>query len=633
MPSYLETSRRRSRDDDIDDSSRITKKIKQATLAPSGATTALSVAKVTPEAVTKEASPVTLLDPTAFLGKSTSTACDPPLHQSSHKVHGSSVAPPTTPPRSPRSRRPTVSIPSTPMKISTSNIDPSCIYLSQSSSHRSGGGPKAQESQQTQQATRSNEITKASLLDIKTILKYELRGAVYLHKGFFKEFLDVNLDTQAQVLQQARNQAAEPTRCLGHVNYVDYDMAHGRWTLAEAITNQRDEKVYQPLAKALNVIGRAAFDIYHKAYPNDTIRQAYFPFIDHSARETRNDSPSDGAVMPDLLQGRAEEGRVHWGDTELIVECKSTNALKHINEAYLQLARYARTVFAHQIYRVGVFGFSLCGSIVNFVFFDRSGMLHSPAIDLSKPEGAHSFVQYLVSLLTLDARSFGYDTRYSFNFTTNPPETLFKFGLRSPEVVNEILCHRKCISGRATCVTGLGQLVLKVIWRPADRTDEGETMAGFKSVFGFCQLQAASCDVHSTKLKYADELECSPATGYFTPEFRSIGSIPLLRGIRIQSSILMQRGTSLFEVQNPLHLVMAIHDALLGIMGLTEVGKIHCDISAYNLLLIDPKKHYPNQNWLEQPSFQIKPEVWKRNARGSWEADGPSRDSERHVDN
>ncbi|KAG8678054.1 hypothetical protein FRC08_018098 [Ceratobasidium sp. 394] len=79
----------------------------------------------------------------------------------------------------------------------------------------------------------------------------------------------------------------------------------------------------------------------------------------------------------------------------------------------------------------------------------------------------------------------------------------------------------------------------------------------------------------------------------------------------------MPRGASLFDAQNPLHLLMAIHDALMGVMAFTEAGKIHCDISAYNLLLINPEKHYKQGEWLKAPSTKPNPEVWNRTAKGA----------------
>ncbi|CAE6477897.1 unnamed protein product [Rhizoctonia solani] len=515
-------------------------------------------------------------------------------------------------------RRPATGILRTSIQLSSSIVDLSSISPPQSSSHRSDGGPNAQDSPQTQVATRSNGIKKEPLSRLATILKHELYGGVYLHKEFFKEFLPSVLEIQNRVLKRARDRAVDPTRLLGQANYVDYDNTQGRWTLGRAITNQNDEtKVHEPLVAALNVIGKAAFEIYQEMYPNDTIRKAYSPFINHSARTTRSDTPSDGSASPDLLQGITEDGRVHWGDAELVIECKSSSQPKHRNEAYMQLAHYARAVFAHQIYRIGVFGLSFCSSIVNFVRFDRSGMLHSPDINLRNPDEADQFVKYIINLITLDARNYGYDDRFSFEYNTGAPQTLFRLGNHPPQIVNEILCYRKCCCGRATCVTDLGEGVLKLVWRPEHWMDEGVTMSKLVNVFGFCQLKETSCDINSTRLKHPEELECSAATKFFSPEPRSNDSTTVSRINRIQSNIFMQRGTPLSEAQNPLHLVMAIHDALLGIMALTEVGKLHCDISAYNILLIDPKKHYPDQNWLADPKFTIIPEIWNQTARQS----------------
>ncbi|KAG8760236.1 hypothetical protein FRC12_009601 [Ceratobasidium sp. 428] len=78
----------------------------------------------------------------------------------------------------------------------------------------------------------------------------------------------------------------------------------------------------------------------------------------------------------------------------------------------------------------------------------------------------------------------------------------------------------------------------------------------------------------------------------------------------------MPRGTSLFEAQSSYHLLLAIHDALMGIMAFTEAGKIHCDISAYNLLLINATKHYVG-SWLKEPKVQASADVWNRTAKGT----------------
>ncbi|KAG8708466.1 hypothetical protein FRC09_001250 [Ceratobasidium sp. 395] len=77
----------------------------------------------------------------------------------------------------------------------------------------------------------------------------------------------------------------------------------------------------------------------------------------------------------------------------------------------------------------------------------------------------------------------------------------------------------------------------------------------------------------------------------------------------------MPRGTSLFDAQSSYHLLLAIHDALMGIMAFTEAGKIHCDISAYNLLLINATKHYVG-SWLKEPKVQASADVWNRTTKG-----------------
>ncbi|QRW05813.1 hypothetical protein RhiLY_04812 [Ceratobasidium sp. AG-Ba] len=159
--------------------------------------------------------------------------------------------------------------------------------------------------------------------------------------------------------------------------------------------------------------------------------------------------------------------------------------------------------------------------------------------------------------------------------------------------------------------------------------------------------------MYSTKLNHLEDLELSPFASFFDPRGKSkavsgpptrsfhsqsgntsrmstdphaseapavSGPEPVVsvsRGVRIKSDILMPRGMSLFGTQNPLHLLMAIHDALLGIMAFTEAGMIHCDISAYNLLLVNPATHYKGSNWMNAPKVQAKPSKWDYNARGA----------------
>ncbi|KAG8695299.1 hypothetical protein FRC09_009250 [Ceratobasidium sp. 395] len=282
--------------------------------------------------------------------------------------------------------------------------------------------------------------------------------------------------------------------------------------------------------------------------------------------------------------------------------------------------------------------------------FNRSGLIHSHNSDLSELDQAHEFVQHLITLLTISPDELGYNIHYSLrsNNELKMAETFFK---PNAEAVSEPICHRKGCCGRATCVCTLREDVYKSIWRSDNRPDESEMLSMFEGVFWVCQLKAYHSCQYSTM--FGHELEVSPSASFFLPSeiisktvarpptsslhSESVGVPPVsatfpapdvsqalgptlpgcgVRGVRVKSDILMPRGTSLFEAQSSYHLLLAIHDALMGIMAFTEAGKIHCDISAYNLLLVDVTKHYLG-SWLKESKVQASADVWDRTAKGT----------------
>ncbi|KAG9074762.1 hypothetical protein FS749_013652 [Ceratobasidium sp. UAMH 11750] len=345
--------------------------------------------------------------------------------------------PPTTPPQVPSEAisaapaNPGI----TPLRLSSSNTDPNSVDPTSSWSRRHPNAPSNPScNQRSSQAIESNKMTKIDREEIGEILKYELCGNVYQHDKFFDEFIQSDPLVREDVARRIRSsEDFKQTSLLGYAN--------GRWTIDPKIARQRAEKeVYGPLAEMLNVIGQAAYAKYRALFPDEQFRQRYHPFRDHDTRYTLWDSPSDTSIRPDLVMAPMS-ARTHWGDIELVIECKSNSDLTSWSDAYLQLARYACATFAHQIYQLHVLGFSLCGSIVNFVCFDRSGLLHSPDIDLSQQEGANSFVKHMIDLLTLRPDKFGYDTRFSFRREAgqNTVQTLFKFKDFEPRVVSELL--------------------------------------------------------------------------------------------------------------------------------------------------------------------------------------------------
>ncbi|KAG9081261.1 hypothetical protein FRC06_005684 [Ceratobasidium sp. 370] len=62
---------------------------------------------------------------------------------------------------------------------------------------------------------------------------------------------------------------------------------------------------------------------------------------------------------------------------------------------------------------------------------------------------------------------------------------------------------------------------------------------------------------------------------------------------------------------------MAIHDALRAIMVFTKAGEIHCDISAYNLLLINPAIHDDDKGLPNAPKSALRPTRQDYNGTGT----------------
>ncbi|KAG9096044.1 hypothetical protein FRC07_010999 [Ceratobasidium sp. 392] len=307
----------------------------------------------------------------------------------------------------------------TPIRSSTATIDPRSGDPSDSKSRQTSGSNKRTKprSSNTVNSNASNRHTKVNARTMDAVMKTELHGAVFLYRGFYDDFFGYG-GTRPQVLEKVNSTSLEEVRKNIKSDLLKFEDPH--WSFDVEPFNEGDEsKVYKPLVDLFNVIGRAVYDV-HFGDQSDRFRPRYRPFVDQHNTPSKGDYPSDAGTKPDLVKGeRDDTGAVHWGDVELVVECKSRGQQGDQNEAYLQLARYARAIFSHQIYRLHVFGVAVCGPIVTFVRFDRSGLLHSPDIDISTSDGADLFVRNMISLLSLPAKEFGYDPRYTFQLNRN----------------------------------------------------------------------------------------------------------------------------------------------------------------------------------------------------------------------
>ncbi|KAM3548249.1 hypothetical protein ARSEF4850_009525 [Beauveria asiatica] len=90
-------------------------------------------------------------------------------------------------------------------------------------------------------------------------------------------------------------------------------------------------------------------------------------------------------------------------------ELKSNPKADTASAAWIDLARYAREVFAAQATRRFVLGFTLCGSRMRVWEFDRLGGIASEPFDINNHHGGRQFVATILAFLRMDEEMLGFD--------------------------------------------------------------------------------------------------------------------------------------------------------------------------------------------------------------------------------
>ncbi|KAF8724440.1 Serine threonine-protein kinase sgk2, partial [Rhizoctonia solani] len=349
--------------------------------------------------------------------------------------------------------------------------------------------------------------------------------------------------------------------------------------------------------------------------------------IDFALREARvlYDHDDDTDTSPDLVQGHTNPlERHHWGTLEFFAECKAKP--DQLGEALMQIARYSRAMFTHQVYRRFIYSLALCGTKATFVRVGRNGIIHSTPIDVkAEPE---QFIRAAASLFGLDDGQFGYDTRFYYW----PPLTIKEDGRKRQLrvktgnwrwIVIELLCHRMCLVGRATVVMLLCRVnnpkhraVLKSIWRHESRPDEGDTLRKLEGSPGICRCH---WNEYSNDTKVKDRSLLAPSryqsmfmnvpekdrqqmleatTSMDSKNARSTkGQKAYMKAQlklsevpedRMHSLILMDEGARLWRIKRLRHLMVVLRDALVGYASMAMSDQVHRDISEGNILCQTP---------------------------------------------
>ncbi|KAL5632405.1 hypothetical protein ACGC1H_005387 [Rhizoctonia solani] len=347
----------------------------------------------------------------------------------------------------------------------------------------------------------------------------ELRDTIFHDPKFVERFLCGDKDKLHAINEHCR------------ANDPHYDNTE-RWSFPESFSDER--QLYQPIVNILNTIKKAVDDVH--GFPSSLVSQSDDnpsepePFLDKHLSAIDSDLANTSHIKPDLVLFQDEHR--HWETVRMPIEVKRLSG--HHKAGMKQLSRYARAVFAHQLYRRHLYAIMVCGREATFVRFDRAGILYSGRIDIV--EQSKLFTHALASLLMLDRIDEGLDPAFTFRrnqkgrlvyYIDLPESELAKLSvdpasskskssthnerMRRFEVVEQ-LCHRQSICGRATIVLRIREIVdheqakargkgktrtstvrkpqeyaLKLIWRDPERDSEGDVLRQVDGMFGLAQ--------------------------------------------------------------------------------------------------------------------------------------------------
>ncbi|KAJ2318496.1 hypothetical protein IWW52_002525 [Coemansia sp. RSA 2704] len=116
--------------------------------------------------------------------------------------------------------------------------------------------------------------------------------------------------------------------------------------------------------------------------------------IDGALHSCANASSSDNKLRPE------------YRDIVLVAEAKW---YREQDEAYAQLIRYTRQVYANQPNRRFAWGVTICATLVRVVLFENDRMVSSKDMDVTTSTGIAAYVKFIVSLCFCEEHQLGYD--------------------------------------------------------------------------------------------------------------------------------------------------------------------------------------------------------------------------------
>ncbi|KAM3497865.1 hypothetical protein MY10362_008795, partial [Beauveria mimosiformis] len=190
-----------------------------------------------------------------------------------------------------------------------------------------------------------------------------------------------------------------------------------------------------------------------------------------------------GIVNGDIAHDSdSQSSRYRWSHILVPGELKSNPKADTASAAWIDLARYAREVFAAQATRRFVLGFTLCGSRMRVWEFDRLGGIASEPFDINNHHGGRQFVATILAFLRMNEEMLGFDP--TIKICDDQPYIEIKRNNKIERlIIDEVMKRSRCIAGRATVCwkahhkdTPQIPLVIKDSWQYTDRDEEGELL-------------------------------------------------------------------------------------------------------------------------------------------------------------
>ncbi|KAF8685430.1 other FunK1 protein kinase [Rhizoctonia solani] len=531
--------------------------------------------------------------------------------------------------------------------------------------------------QKNKPSTAEPKSQKQNTMDIE--IEHELRGAIFKDPKFIDHFLSGDDPKLDSVLQSCRENKSQFKR--------------GKWSFPRLISHEN--KLYKPVLDVLNTIKNAVDQVHGPPLdlvPRSNNRPATVPIIDNHKYPISSDLANTENIKPDLVLFQDEQR--HWENVRMPIEVK--RLAQHHKGGIKQLCRYARAMFVHQLHRRHLYALLICGHHATFVRFDRAGVLYSGSINMV--EQSDAFTRAFASLLMLDRVDEGLDPAFTFErnkagrltyYIDLPESELDRHSAGSLHSKNKgpisaimdrlqrfkvikLLCHRQCIRGRATIVLHIQEVLkfdqqaganpgrkakqkatkkvepreyaLKLMWRDAERTPEGDVLEEVHGMFGLpqhsghwdvyipgkcrCEKQAegrckeAKC-VDTTvevdglevcdRMQDIDILVLDEENGEEPEEVDTTEhhSTPFVRSLRIYSYALMLIvGVALCKAKFPEHFMTVILDAMIaGYWGMYNLGIIHRDVSDGNVMIVKKGQVFAERKWREQTELPVAPEL------------------------